>query len=313
MNHYRAYGLHIRTALDLPELTPIDPHSAVDIDVLCGVVDGPLPSSGPRLVQFGARSAYLAWPTIGKFRVEDRSTVIVDPLTDDPRRIRFALLGPVLAAVLQLRRFPLLHGSAVEANGKAIVFVGRKGAGKSTMAAASVAAGCGILNDDVLPFDSTADTMTLVPGFPALKLESAMHRDLLPALPVVGTPAQTAAEKLFVSDGSRSPSNLPIGAVVVLQPDALPRPVRLSPQTALQELLPNGYMLKFAEAALPNDQGPILFEACARLARECSVLRLGRSAHRSELPEIVSALMAECTGKSLTSALGRTEASHAWS
>jgi hypothetical protein len=300
VNHYRAYGLHIRSELELPELTPAGADSKIDVDILFGPVDGPLPTAKPRLVRFVGQSAYLAWPTIGRFNVSrHRSRITIEALTKDPQRIRFALLGPVLAALLQLRGTPLLHGSAVAANNMAIAFVGRKGAGKSTMAAACVAAGCGILNDDVLPLEPKTTRIMLVPGFPALKLDPSMHGELVHDLPLVGGLPQGSDDKIVVSDGTKSPSNLPIRAIVVLQADAPPDPVQLSPSMALRELLQNGYALKFSDAALANGQGPRLFEACARLASESQVLSVGHPKNRGQLRDFARTLLERCAEKPL--------------
>jgi hypothetical protein len=299
VNHCRAYGLNIRSELELPELIRIGTESAIDVEVSFGAVEGPLPIAEPRLVRFDARGAYLAWPTIGRFRVDHPCSITVEALTEDPQRIRFALLGPVLAALLQLRQTPLLHGSAVMAESSAIAFVGRKGAGKSTMAAACVAAGCGMLNDDVLPLVPNTTRVTLVPGFPALKVDVSTHRELLPALSWIGGLAQ-GSDKILVSDRTQALSNVPIGALVVLDPDAPPDPVRLSPPAAMRELLQQGYALKFSEAVLANDQGPLLFEACARLARESLVLSMGRLQDRRHLPDFARALLDRCQPVRLT-------------
>lgn len=60
------------------------------------------------------------------------------------------LLEPVLAFVLRMRKTLVLHASGVEMDGAAVAFCGPPGAGKSTMAAACVAARGALLSDDVL-------------------------------------------------------------------------------------------------------------------------------------------------------------------
>jgi hypothetical protein len=301
VNRCRAYGLNIRSELDLPELLPAPADSPVDVEVAFRPIDGPLPQAGPRLVEFDPQGAYLAWPTIGRFRIEGHSTIAIDALTDDPQRVRFALLGPVLAALLQLRGVPLLHGSAVAFEGSAVAFIGRKRAGKSTIAAACVAAGGAMLNDDVLPLDTGSSPVSLVPGFPGLKLEEAMRQALLPGLPIVGPPGLEPSDKILVADGTQTASNLPISAIVVLQPDAALEPVRLPASVALQELLQHGYALKFADGTLASGQAPALFQACVRLTRETSVLSVGPPREPKELRDFAGDLLAQCVQKSLLS------------
>ncbi|HET7698281.1 MAG TPA: hypothetical protein VFK57_21375 [Vicinamibacterales bacterium] len=60
------------------------------------------------------------------------------------------LYGPILGLVLRLRGALAFHASAVQIGGGAIGFVGRHGAGKSTLAAALGAEGCPVITDDVL-------------------------------------------------------------------------------------------------------------------------------------------------------------------
>jgi hypothetical protein len=271
-----------------------DRSSAIDVKIRLGSVTGPLPADEPRLIRFDAAGAYLAWPNTGRFRVDKECQVIVDPLTQDAQIVRFALLGPVMAAVLQLRGTPLLHGSAVAVGDEAIALVGRKRAGKSTTAAALVAAGCDMLNDDVLPLAHGRSPVMLTPGFPALKLEPSVWRALLPDLPIIGSPPTGTQDKILVSDGSSCSRSLPLRAVVVLDPDSSAKPLRLSPAEALQALLEHGYALKFANGALANGQAQLLFEACARLAREIPVIRAGRSNDITQLPGFGRRLLRIC-------------------
>lgn len=60
------------------------------------------------------------------------------------------LYGPILGLVLRLRGALALHASAVQFGEGAIGFVGPRGAGKSTLAAALATSGCSVVTDDVL-------------------------------------------------------------------------------------------------------------------------------------------------------------------
>ena len=60
------------------------------------------------------------------------------------------LYGPILGLVLRLRGALAFHASAVQIGEGAIGFIGPRGAGKSTLAAALAAAGCPVVTDDVL-------------------------------------------------------------------------------------------------------------------------------------------------------------------
>jgi hypothetical protein len=60
------------------------------------------------------------------------------------------LYGPILGLLLRLRGALAFHASAVQIGDGAIGFIGPRGAGKSTLAAALAAAGCPVVTDDVL-------------------------------------------------------------------------------------------------------------------------------------------------------------------
>jgi hypothetical protein len=65
--------------------------------------------------------------------------------------IPIILPGTVVAFLLAMAGFSVLHGSAVEVDGGALAFVGPSGQGKSTLAALFCATGAPLVTDDVLP------------------------------------------------------------------------------------------------------------------------------------------------------------------
>lgn len=108
-----------------------------------------------------------------------------------------ALLGPGLILPLALSGTFSLHAGAVAREGRAVLFVGESGAGKSTIARALAAArGFTLLADDVLPAEIIATGLAALPHYPQLKLAAA---------------AQHAVT---------SPARVPVGAIVVLAPEA---------------------------------------------------------------------------------------------
>jgi hypothetical protein len=60
------------------------------------------------------------------------------------------LYGPILGLLLRIRGALAFHASAVQMGEGAVGFVGPRGAGKSTLAAALAAAGCPVVTDDIL-------------------------------------------------------------------------------------------------------------------------------------------------------------------
>jgi hypothetical protein len=159
---YRAYGLTISSDLPLPELLP--GAGAPDVRVRMAEPRQMLPAAGALI---SPNEVTLAWTEPGTFIVRGANEVIIHPQApvDEPM-IRLALLGPVLACLLQRRGYLVLHSSAaVVANG-AVAFMGESGEGKSTMAAAMHAAGYPVPEPVVFT------------GFPRLKLTADSLRAL---------------------------------------------------------------------------------------------------------------------------------------
>ena len=64
------------------------------------------------------------------------------------------LLGPVIAYWLERAALPVLHASAVAVGGEAAAFLAGSTGGKSSLAAALVAAGCPLLSDDLVAIEA---------------------------------------------------------------------------------------------------------------------------------------------------------------
>lgn len=75
-------------------------------------------------------------------------------------------LGPVLTIALHLQGAMLLHASAAVIGGKAVLFPGASGSGKSTTAAMLHRHGYTVLSDDITEIDGTR----AVPAVPTLRL-----------------------------------------------------------------------------------------------------------------------------------------------
>jgi hypothetical protein len=133
---------------------------------------GETPQDGVRLV-YGSRQHAIAFSV-------DRAgrRVLVDAIgaarRAEPDHAASLLLGPVLATVLRLRRTVALHACVVEVGSSAVLLVGERGAGKSTLAAALADRGHAILADDVGTLAERAGgTWVAHPGYPRLRLDPA--------------------------------------------------------------------------------------------------------------------------------------------
>jgi hypothetical protein len=174
MYTYVAYGLGIESTLPLPELVSSE-LDAADISIRLGKVEQHAPYTDKEGSYFHLSDgeSFLFWEEAGKFLVRKGKEIVVDPAPGIPEHIiRLPLLGTVLAAAVQQRGFLGLHASAVEIGGQGVAFVGYRGQGKSTMAAALVGRGHKLLADDLVVLDGLGGEgpPQIRPGFPLLKL-----------------------------------------------------------------------------------------------------------------------------------------------
>lgn len=167
-----AYGLTITSELALPEL-PMAVPGAVDADV--SIRFGKLSADG---LGDAARIGPISWangdelqlaiPHIARFRASAGSSIVIDPEPGiDEDSVRVFLLGSVLGALLLQRGLLLLHGCAVDVDGKALIAVGPSGAGKSTLAEGFRRRGHAVLSDDLVAINGAGH---VIPGIPRIKL-----------------------------------------------------------------------------------------------------------------------------------------------
>lgn len=167
-----AYGLTIASELPLPEL-PLATNSNGPADV--SIRFGSLPDSDST---DGQRIGPISWvsgdsltlnvPHIARYCAIGGSTIIIDPVDGiDDDSVRVFLLGSMMGALLLQRGFMLLHGCAVEVDGKALVAVGPSGSGKSTLTEGFRRRGHAILADDLVAINVDGAAL---PGIPRIKL-----------------------------------------------------------------------------------------------------------------------------------------------
>lgn len=155
---YHAFGLDIRSEIQLPELSVsfASPGQSVGvIDVRYGHVPENLenPKASGVLFQAADGVFLLKMDSIARYMASNGKEIIVEPLPGSGEKdIRLFLLGSVFGALLHQRGALALHSSGiVTSHGdekKAVLFAGNSGIGKSTLAAALQQRGYPLLGDD---------------------------------------------------------------------------------------------------------------------------------------------------------------------
>jgi len=292
-HHYYAYGLRIRSCLALPGLgeapQETDPQNNAVVTIRMDEI-APLPCEQrgmPQCRHATPESIAFYFKDVGRFLIRGGTDISVQPapgVTEDVLRIY--ILGVCFGAVLHQRGFLVLHASAIALHGQVAVFMGHKGQGKSTMAAALHAHGHSIVSDDVVPAQLTSEGNPQVyPGLPQLRLwPDAVIASLgidPESLPLV----HPDFEKRIPNTNHAAPSDepMPLAAVYVL---GRAEEISIDPlrrQEAFVELVRYSYAARVLEGTKTSRQH---FEQCADLARRVPVFRLSRPRDLSMLADV---------------------------
>ncbi|MXO90815.1 hypothetical protein [Pontixanthobacter aquaemixtae] len=169
---YSAYGLAIRSDIDLPALTEIDADT-IDIEIRGETI--PEDAGGKtKFRNWEAESGrFLShFHNVGRILVTGGDTILYDREAGaDDTQIVSILLGTSLAAALMQRELVPIHSCSVMTDKGAVLVMGRSGAGKSTMLGGLLELGLPMIADDVTGLDIADDgTPIAIPGFPAMRL-----------------------------------------------------------------------------------------------------------------------------------------------
>ena len=275
---YRAYGLRIHSDLELPEL-PAESVKARDVNIKLEPVAWPSPDLSTRtILDLSAHTQYLSWQSIARFAIWDARDISIEPLPNagEPL-VRLPLLGPVTAMLLYLRGYFVLHASAIAIGGRGVIFVGDRTAGKSTTAAALVAAGHRLLADDVVAIDAAErGAPQILPGFPQLKLDRSIAIPKIAELTTASPPVLPNFPKIqhrLVGPFAHAP--VPPERVYILGrgESAAVTPPLAAPQ-ALAAIMRFSYVTRFGSAVLSGAHATDHLDRCAVLASAAQVRRL---------------------------------------
>lgn len=288
MFKYTAYDLVIESEIELPELSTIGVGHP-DIIIRKGTVEricGPGHGSASR---FGREETIFEWATVGRFSIIERTTIVVDanPGVADAI-IRMPLLGPVLALTLHANGHLILHASAVALPTGGVVFMGDKGAGKSTTAAMLLSRGHLLLADDIVLITSANEPL-IVPGFGQMKLtdESSEIADLKDSelQPQHGVDGLDKRRHLLTK-GFAAKSVVPLRLFVLKRGERIDIR-RCSSSEALEAILRFSYVARFGKSALGNERAASFLSQCSALASRRLVYELSVPPSLKELRDTI--------------------------
>jgi hypothetical protein len=226
--HYRISGLSVSSELTLPGAIPVieAPDSAPDVTVrrVREIPAAKAPQTlGPNW-SIDGDSFFLHVPRVAHFLITAGSDIAmqVEAGVAEGDAVIF-LLGTAFGVLLYQRGRIVLHASAVQAGGSAVLFCGKSGAGKSTMAAALNKRGYAHVTDDVccIDFDAQGRPMVLSDGrMLKLWLDAVAGIDLRDRK---GAAVRSTIDKFYVEPAAqlRQPM-LPVAAIYALREQRAP-------------------------------------------------------------------------------------------
>lgn len=290
---YRISGLAVSSDVALPGAVerPVD---APDVLIRCGPVPAELADAHARgpTWQLGTNRMLLRVPGVACFLLSHGREIDVEMENAlPPQEAAPFLVGTVFGMLLHLRGQIVLHASAVDVGGRAVLFCGGSGAGKSTLAAVLDQAGYPVVADDFCAIGFGSDGPVALPDGRQLKLWDHSIRQL--ALTASrGVAVRECLEKFFVQPRHSSTDGLPVGAVYALREARPSQPTGIS----RPNLVDAGLLLRV------NAYRPLLvkrmgqkseyFQAATAIAAQAGIFHLTRALDFAELPAVTAALEA---------------------
>lgn len=288
---YKLYDLTLHSDLGLSELQTISDKSEPDVSIRHQTLEEvPETDSQPKAKRIHAKSdsCRITYDSVGTFLIKEGNQIFYDPASPsetNKKSFRRILENQVMTVLLLQRGLLVLHASAVSIDDKAVVFLGDRTAGKSTMTAALHQHGYPMLADDVVAIRFDENTPMVVPGVPQIRLNSEAVENL-GIEDAVRFEHDLSPEKLYQTIENQSPP-VPIGQVYSLNEQENVTLNVLDGSTAFFELVVNTY----AQGLLP-DTGTTTnhFEQCNRILTTTSVSQLNRPKEYERLPAVIDAI-----------------------
>ena len=289
---YTAYGLLIDSELDLPEFTAVAAsEAAADVRVRFGDVVEEETSEVPR--EYGSayitkERVYYRHPRVGIFEIKEGQTITIQRGAQyDEEMTRMCITNLAMGIILHQRNVFTLHASAAEIDGEAVVFLGDKGAGKSTMVTALSRRGHKVITDDVLGVLTNADEdrVHVVPGYAQVKLLPDAVAHVLNDDPEQYQRVYAATPKrVHTLAGSSSEAALPLRTIYRLSLGDHVAVEPIAPQQAFLTLMRQAYLRRLIE---PTAAAAWYMKACSTIADSVGIYHLRRPRDFSLFPQIM--------------------------
>lgn len=302
---YRAYGRSIESDRPLPELeTAAAPRADFRI-VWNARIHIPADANWTTLWRFSdgepwvtvARTAsarHMRFGHLAEFRISDDVIEIAPRGRVAETTLRHLLLDQALPVALASAGALVLHASAVCLDGRAVLFMGEGGAGKSTLAALLGSAGCPVLADDGVLLEESGGEIRAVPSYPGLRLmPDAMSAAAIDRVDVEVAEYTRKRRILAAADPARFQRvPAPVGRLYALSAGAACAFEPLSRRDATMAMLKHAYR---ADVEGPDELRSQL-DLIARASTSLDVWRLVYPRDWAAAPSIARAVAAHAAG-----------------
>ena len=232
MKYYYAYELKIASVLELSCFRPYEGGEKPDVTIEFGQTPEELAEDGTqtveRRVRFEMSKGKILYHLLDGTRayITNGDLITIEPSAKpDWEFVSLHIRTRMMAGILHQRHYMPLHSSAIEVDGKAVMFVGRSGAGKSTLTGAFIKKGYSYLADDWGVLRKTdAGDYHLLPSYPQLRfwqntLDLLGTDDSL----IKGSPIRPGLEKYYISTRTKMAANpIPVRTIYLLKSHVKP-------------------------------------------------------------------------------------------
>lgn len=181
---YRVYGVTVAADYDLSPFLPTE-DGDVDLVFECTEAPPPDPPGKVRLVYDRNSIRIVRYADSTRLEFADSTVHVVTPdriichllILDHDFLVPIQLLGMVMATWLEQHGRLALHGSAVEIDGSAAIFLASGKAGKTSIAAELCRRGAPLLTEDLVSVARDDAGFAVHPGYPLMRMwpDAASH------------------------------------------------------------------------------------------------------------------------------------------
>lgn len=294
MPTYFAFGLTFDSDLELPPLLAADT-STPDVRITCGAVSKTGLASPEKIKPFcqvAPNELWLHVPGIARFYVAHGNAIIVEPEDGaDMQSVRLYLLGSCMGALIYQRNRLVIHGNAIRFGDECVIFAGRSGNGKSTLAAAFHQRGHEVLADDLSVID---EQLQVQPSYPQLKIWHDTAKKLGMDLDGLNRIRLQVEKYAYPIPTSFCRTPLPVKALYLLnthnQSEFLFEPIQ--GMAKFKPLKANSYRSNYIDGLGLNAEH---LKLCSRLANQIAITRITRPDSGFRLDELVELIEADLT------------------